>query len=203
MVAHFHFLFTQDSAENVYWNQVLYWPAKLLIMLVVLFLIWKKCNPEQPFYGTSGKGFDVKPYLGMLAFMLPLLLWAATQRDFLAIYPKLKNSTFLMNNGRWYHTLLYELSYGTDFLSIELFFRGFLVLAFAKWVGKEAVLPMALFYCTIHFGKPLGECICSYFGGIILGAVTLHTRSIWGGLMVHLGIAWLMELGGAFGHGWI
>jgi hypothetical protein len=67
-------------------------------------------------------------------------------------------------------------------------------------VGKAAILPMACFYCTIHFGKPLGECISSYFGGMILGIVVYHTRSIFGGLMVHLGIAWLMEIGGYVGN---
>ena len=71
---------------------------------------------------------------------------------------------------------------------------------FIKWAGKDAILPMACFYCTIHFGKPLGECISSYFGGIILGVVVYHTRSIYGGLLVHLGIAWLMELGGYIGN---
>ena len=64
-----------------------------------------------------------------------------------------------------------------------------------KWAGKDAILPMACFYCTIHFGKPLGECISSYFGGMLLGIVVYNTRSIFGGLMVHLGIAWLMEIG--------
>ena len=74
------------------------------------------------------------------------------------------------------------------------------MLAFAKWAGKEAILPMAIFYCTIHFGKPMGECISSYFGGIILGVVTYHTKTILGGFIVHVGIAWLMELGGYFGN---
>jgi membrane protease YdiL (CAAX protease family) len=137
----------------------------------------------------------------MLALMIPLIALAATQKDFLQVYPKIKNVAFL-NNSPWYYKLLYELSYGLDFFTIELFFRGFLVLAFAKWVGKAAILPMALFYCTIHFGKPLGECISSYFGGLILGAVTLHTRSIWGGLMVHVGIAWLMEMFGYIAVNW-
>lgn len=200
MVAHFSFRFAGDDLENNYWNQVLYWPLKLAVIVLVLFLIWRRCHPEQAFYGMQAKGFNATPYFGMLALMVPLLLWAATQRDFLAVYPKFQNSDFLVQKGRWYHVFLYELSYGSDFISIELFFRGFLVLAFVKWVGKEAVLPMALFYCTIHFGKPLGECISSYFGGLILGAVTLHTRSIWGGLIVHLGIAWLMELFGYLGH---
>ena len=95
---------------------------------------------------------------------------------------------------------LYELSYGIDFVTIEFFFRGFLILAFARYAGKQAILPVAAFYCSIHFGKPLFECITSYFGGIILGAVVFNTRSIWGGLIVHLGIAWLMELAGYLGH---
>jgi hypothetical protein len=200
MMAQFNFRFTSLAFENVYWNQIVYWPLKMVVLVTALFIIWKRFNPEQPFYGTSTKGFNIKPYAGLLLLMIPLLLWAATQRDFLAIYPKLKNSYYVNHSGQWYHKLLYELSYGVDFFSIELFFRGFLVLAFATWAGKDAVLPMALFYCTIHFGKPLGECISSYFGGLILGAITMQTRSIWGGLMVHLGIAWLMELFGFFGH---
>ena len=85
-------------------------------------------------------------------------------------------------------------------LAARCLFVIFLVLAFARWAGKDAILPMAIFYCTIHFGKPLGECISSYFGGMILGVVSYHTRTIIGGFLVHVGIAWLMELGGYIGH---
>ena len=137
----------------------------------------------------------------MLLIMLPLIAAASTQPDFLSMYPKLKT---IIENGEventWWQKTLFELSYGTDFISIELFFRGFLILAFIKWAGKDAILPMACFYCTIHFGKPLAECISSYFGGIILGIVVYHTRSILGGLIVHLGIAWMMEVGGYIGN---
>jgi hypothetical protein len=59
---------------------------------------------------------------------------------------------------------------------------------------------MAVFYCAIHFGKPMAECISSFFGGIILGVITYNTRTIWGGVIVHLGIAWLMEIGGCLGN---
>jgi hypothetical protein len=134
--------------------------------------------------------------------MVPLIAAASTQADFLAMYPKLK-SFFLTDenmNLSWLHKLLFELSYGSDFFSIEIFFRGFLILAFIKWVGKDAILPMACFYCTIHFGKPLGECISSYFGGLLLGIIVYNTRSMFGGLMIHLGIAWLMEIGGYLGN---
>ena len=193
--------FSNNRIQNAYWNQVIYWPFKLVIVTTVLFIIWKLTKEKQPFYGISIKDFSFKPYLLMLLIMVPLVAAASTQPDFLAMYPKLKSISFLKdqhNNGLY--KILYELSYGSDFVSIELFFRGFLILAFAKWFGKDAILPMACFYCTIHFGKPLGECISSFFGGLILGVVTYHTRTIFGGLMVHLGIAWMMELGGYLGN---
>lgn len=201
MAASVHFQLVPTEAWNVYWNKVIYWPWKLAGMMAVLFLLWKNFHPNQKFYGLSTKEFNAKPYLIMLFIMLPLIAAASTQQDFLSIYPKIKNIAFLKNqeHSGWLQ-LLYELSYGSDFLGIEIFFRGFLVLAFVQWLGKDAILPMALFYCTIHFGKPVGECISSFFGGLLLGVVTYHTRSIYGGLIVHLGIAWLMELGGYLGH---
>ena len=195
------FHFTHNIPENAYWNQVIYWPFKLAIFIIVLLIVWKLYDSDKPFYGTGTRYFRVKPYAIMLLIMLPLIAAAATQPDFLAMYPKLKSVAYLsaQQHSGWYK-LLFELSYGTDFISIELFFRGFLIIAFAKWVGKDAILPMAMFYCTIHFGKPLGECISSFFGGLILGVITFNTQTIWGGLMVHLGIAWLMELGGYIGN---
>lgn len=200
MVADVNFNLSGDKLQNSYWNQVIYWPLKVVVVTSLLFIVWKLTKEEQPFYGIKIKEFDFTPYLLMLLIMTPLIAAASTQSDFLQMYPKLKNISFLNNeNNSGLYKLLYELSYGSDFFTIELFFRGFLVLAFVKWFGKNTILPMALFYCTIHFGKPLGECISSYFGGLILGIVVYHTRSIFGGLIVHLGIAWLMELGGYLG----
>lgn len=198
MALNTNFPFSSRLDWNVYWNQVYYWPARLLILTSILLLVWRIFDRYQPFYGLNTRNFKWKPYLLMLLCMVPLIAAASTQADFLAMYPKLK--TVLHLNGdvhlSWLHKLLFELSYGSDFLGIEIFFRGFLILAFIKWAGMDAILPMACFYCTIHFGKPLGECISSYFGGILLGIVVYNTRSIYGGLIVHLGIAWLMEIGG-------
>jgi hypothetical protein len=183
-----------------YWNQVLYWPFKLLVVGLLVYVIWKMYEGKGKLYGFSSSNSGLKPYFFMLLLMVPLVALASTQPDFLTVYPKLRH---MQPPGSpesiGLYQVLFELSYGSDFLTIELFFRGFLVLAFARWVGTRAILPMALFYCAIHFGKPLGECISSYFGGLLLGIITYHTRSIWGGLIIHLGIAWLMELGGYVG----
>src|SRR4030095_6749576 len=194
--------FSSDANWNEYWNQVYHWPVRLAIVVAILFLLWSRFDREQPFYGLTTSNFKWKPYLLMLLLMVPLIGAASTQNDFLATYPKLKSILHFDESIRlsWFHKLLFEISYGSDFFGIEVFFRGFLVLAFIKWVGKDAILPMACFYCTIHFGKPLVECISSYFGGLLLGIVVYNTRSIYGGLIVHLGIAWLMEIGGYIGN---
>jgi hypothetical protein len=193
---------SNNSYCDYYWNQVIYWPIRLVVLSLILFIIWKLFYSKESFFGLTVKGFNWKPYLIMLLIMVPLIAAASTQPDFLSMYPKLTDVDPALSGvkNKWFYHLLHELSYGTDFISVELFFRGFLILAFIKVVGKDAILPMACFYCTIHFGKPLGECISSYFGGMILGIVVYNTRSIIGGLMVHLGIAWLMELGGYIGN---
>ena len=156
----------------------------------------------QGFYGLSAKKFNLFPYFLMLLIMLPLIAAASTQPDFLSSYPKMKTILPLPDGADpgWFYKLLFQLSYGSDFFSVELFFRGFLIIGLMKWAGKDVILPMACFYCTRHFGKPLGECISSYFGGILLGIISYNTKSIYGGLIVHLGIAWLMEAGGYFGN---
>ncbi len=191
------FIKWSDDYWKRYQQIVVEWPVKCLLMTIVIVLIWKMFRWEKPIAGTRATT-SLKPYLLLLLMMVPLIAFAATQADFGAAYPKLKRIAFIYPHveSAWPWKWLFEAAYGSDFITIELFFRGFVVLAFARWVGKDAILPMAAFYCTIHFGKPLFECISSYFGGMILGIVVYQTRSIWGGLIVHLGIAWMMEAAG-------
>ena len=191
------------SGWAVYWDRyaiiVLQLPLKLLLLLL---LLWgcRRMIPA-PRFGLSVQNFKAGPYFLLLACMIPLVALAATRPDFQQMYPKVKSIAFLNDHVqmRWPWQLLYELSYGLDFFTIELFFRGWLVVGLFHFAGRQAILPMAAFYCTIHFGKPLGECISSFFGGLVLGVIAARTRSIFGGLIVHLGIAWLMELGGWLG----
>ncbi|MDR3713889.1 MAG: hypothetical protein P4L51_13790 [Puia sp.] len=198
-----------------YWLLILQLPVKLLVILGLLYACWRLGRKtggggegtdypdgNDSFYGLTAKGFSALPYFKILLLLLPLVAIASTQHDFLQTYPRMKNMAFLSErvHPAWPWQLLYELSYGLDFVSIELFFRGFLVLGFVRFAGIHAILPMAAFYCTIHFGKPLGECISSFFGGLALGVIAWRSRTILGGLIVHLGLAWMMELGGWLGN---
>lgn len=198
---HINLPISKDPEWNRYWNIILYWPLRMFIITAILFIIWKVFHPAIPLYGLHSDKFNFTPYFIMLLIMLPLIAIASAQAGFLSTYPKLNHILPLPPgaNPIW-HKLLFEASYGSDFFTIEIFFRGFLVIGFMQWIGKDAILPMACFYCSIHFGKPVAECISSFFGGLLLGIVSYHTKSIYGGLIVHLGIAWMMEFGGFIGH---
>lgn len=186
-----------DPADWRYWKVVLNWPLKAALLFLIIRLLWKWFGYNQPVAGLTRKGFRAGPYFVLLLLMIPLILFAASRPDFQLVYPKAQLINRLYSDPPLWRYLLFELCYGSDFFTIELFFRGFLVLAFIRYAGKDAILPVAAFYCSIHFGKPLFECITSYFGGLLLGIVVSRTGTIWGGLIVHLGIAGLMELAGA------
>ena len=166
----------------------------VFIPILVFYKIYDRDSGHA--YGLSPKKFDVKPYFVMLLIMLPLLIGASFHKSFLRQYPMYNTSDGHLYLGvpEWVTVLGYELAYGFDFITLEFLFRGFMILALVPLVGRRAVLAMATIYCFLHFGKPAGEAISSIFGGYILGVIALETRSIWGGVIVHLGIAWLMEI---------
>jgi hypothetical protein len=158
---------------------------------------WKIMDSKKmPLYGFGLGKFDVKPYLLMLACMLPLLIVASFGADFQSSYPVYKDKGFSVAMGipEWVSASFFEFCYGFDFVMVEFIFRGFMVMALIEVVGIHAVIPMASVYCVFHFGKPIGETISSFFGGALLGIVAYHSRSIYGGVLVHWGIAFLMEL---------
>ena len=160
------------------------------------------------FYGLKPKRKGLLVYLMLLGLMVPVILFASFQPDFLEAYPTYRNMAphEVLNVPEWITALGYELAYGWDFVPTELIFRGFMVIGLSyilqtgispmqnsSLARPGPVLPMIVWYATIHFGRPLGETVSSLFGGYILGVLALSTRSIWGGLFIHIGIAWLME----------
>lgn len=168
----------------------------LVLLGIPCALYWAFVDRKvQPLYGFKARDVTLWPYFVLLAAMMPLLLAASTQPDFQQTYPRAARTALPADDPQWWLlTLFYELCYSLDFVVTEFFFRGFLILAFAKYAGHRAILPMCAFYVSIHFDKPLGEAISSFFGGLILGVLAYRTGSIYGGIIVHLGIALAMEI---------
>lgn len=196
--------FIDDLAHEIAQPKTYRWVSKIFnnllgifTMMLPFFVLYRLYDrKEKHLYGLAPKRFDVKPYITMLAIMVPLIIAASFLPSFLNQYPMYESTraSAQLAVPEWIAVAGYELAYGLNFVSIEFFFRGFLVIGMISVLGRGAVVPMACVYCFLHFGKPMGEAISSIFGGYILGVVAYETRGIWGGVIVHVGIAWMMEL---------
>jgi hypothetical protein len=175
--------------------------AYSLFTLLVPFALFYKLfdKKEVGWYGLNLKNFNWKPYLSMLLIMLPIIAIASFEKGFISYYPryKLNSAAHFLGVPEWVPVLVYELVYGWDFMSVELTFRGFLVIGMTTLLGRRSVLPMVVTYCFLHFGKPPVEAIGSVFGGYILGVIAFYSRSIFGGVLLHVGVAWVMEIAAA------
>lgn len=165
----------------------------IIIPSFIVYIFIRKFKPE--LFGLRLNGANIKPYFWLLIFMTPIVFGAAFfDPDFLAYYPSYNEvSASTLSYAKWVKIGVYELFYGFDFISVELLFRGFMVVALSKFVGKHAILPMVACYAFLHFGKPMMETIGSVFGGFALGVLAYESKNIYGGLIVHLGVAWGME----------
>ncbi|MFK7810548.1 MAG: CPBP family intramembrane glutamic endopeptidase [Saprospiraceae bacterium] len=185
-------------AERYFYRKTILAAKTVVIYTVLLVLFYKLVEKvKSNWYGLTTPDFNWRPYALMLLVMVPLIAAAATQPDFLASYPKLRMSVF--KEDYWNYFVIYEPVYLLGFIMIEWLFRGFLVIGMVHLLGHRAILPAAALYCVFHFGKPAGECISSFFGGYILGVFAYYSRSIWGGIIVHMGIALLMDLAAVIG----
>jgi len=176
----------------------------LAVALIVLY--WAATHRRhQPLYGLRHRGVHWRPYLMIGLLVVPLVWVGSLRADFLAQYPRYAPGPEAAWLGlpQWAVTLFFEFWYGFDFLFVELFFRGMLVLGVARYAGPGAIMPMVAAYAFLHFQKPWGETVCSVLGGGALGVISLRSGSIYGGLFVHLVVAWGMEVMAAWQRGWL
>lgn len=188
--------------ERHFTSKVLYWGSTLVTTVIPLLLFHRYFEKGNAFiYGLNTKKNDLKPYLILLSITAVFIIGGSFFSDIQDYYPRYKHSFggALAEDRSWPEAIsigFYEGAYGLSFLGVEMFFRGFLILGFYRIVGPKVVLAMVASYAFLHFGKPLTETVSSIFGGFILGVLVLRTKNIWGGVLIHVGVAWLMELMG-------
>ncbi len=185
------------TGEREFIKQMVFNLKRILPFLIIFYGVKRKYDKDDNYlFGLRIRGMSYKPFFVMLILMVPLIAIASYMPDFQKAYPQYK---FWLYDGAFGLTPIqaagvFEFVYGLDFASIELLYRGALVVGMARVLGREAVLPMAGAYVILHFGKPLGEAISSFFGGFILGVHALEKKNIFGGIIIHVGIAYLMEI---------
>jgi len=165
----------------------------MLLLSLLLYLIIRDIKPSD--MGLRLRKVNLRPFFALIIIIIPMIVWASFNNNFLNTYPGFKPWDYevLFKIPKLITSVIYEFVYGIDFIAIEFAFRGLLVILIARYIGKDAVLPMAVVYCFLHFGKPEVETISSFLGGYFLGVVALSTRSIAPGVILHLSLAFMMD----------
>ena len=170
-----------------------WWSGWRVIGYVILPFILIKCLPGERIrdYHLSTRGFlsHAWIYIAMYLCFLPVLIYASTTPAFRHTYP-----FYRMANRSPFDLWAWEALYAAQFLSLEIFFRGFILKALRRRLGSNAVFVMIVPYCMIHYGKPMPETLGAILAGVLLGTLAMRTKSIWGGVLIHVGVAMTMDV---------
>ena len=185
----------RKEATNLQLFDLIYWTLcrilfYLLIPLFAIRFLLKKSSSGFGWRGSNNLKKDLKIFVVFFCFMLPLVYLVSTQDSFLMKYPFYRPSD---SSDIWPNLIIWEIFYFMQFVSLEFFFRGFMVHGLKDDVGDYSVLFMVIPYCMIHFQKPFLETIGAVFAGLILGYLSLRKGSIFTGIALHFGVAIAMD----------
>jgi membrane protease YdiL (CAAX protease family) len=128
-------------------------------------------------------------YVVLFLLVLPAVIVASFTAPFQHTYP------FYKCAGRSaFDFVAWELLYAIQFVSLEFFFRGYMLQSLKRTMGAYAIFVMIVPYCMIHYGKPLLETMGAILAGLILGTLALRTGSIWCGALIHISVAITMDV---------
>ena len=150
-------------------------------------------------YGVALKG-QLKHlwiYAVLYLLVLPVVILASFTAPFQHTYP------FYKCAGRSaFDFVSWEILYAAQFVSLEFFFRGYMLQSLKRTMGAYAIFVMIVPYCMIHYGKPILETNGAIVAGLILGTLALRTGSIWCGALIHISVAITMDVLALVHVGW-
>lgn len=171
----------------VWWSGWRVFGYVIIPMLVLLVLPGEHLRD----YHFSFKGFFKHLWIYVLLYLLilPGVIAASTTKSFRHTYP-----FYRMANRSSFDLWAWQALYAAQFVALEVFFRGFILQGLRRAFGANAIFVMIVPYCMIHYGKPLPETIGAILAGLILGTIAMRTKSIWGGALIHIGVATTMDV---------
>jgi len=167
MVDHYHKL-----TAYKYWDRVILY----LVIPLFIILIFFRENPKE--YGfTFG---DWK--LGLTYTVIGILFMAPV--------------IYFLGSGdaamkKYYERFLIGLPWTTflDLIGWEFFFRGWILFAYARKFGHEALWLQAVPFAIAHISKPEIETLSTIFGGFAFGWIAWRTKSFVYPFLIHWFIA--------------
>lgn len=163
MVDHYHRL-----TPYKYWDRVILY---LVIPLLIILILFRE-NPRE--YGFSLGDWKlglIYTALGIL-LMTPVIYYLGSGDESMKAYyerflPGLPWTTFL------------------DLIGWEFIFRGWILFAYARKFGAEALWLQAVPFALAHMGKPEVETLSTIFGGFAFGWVAWRTKSFLYPFLIH------------------
>jgi membrane protease YdiL (CAAX protease family) len=156
------------------------------------YVVWWFAFPRDNLrdLGLRFAGFRQHSWLYALfvVIMVPILIIVSRQSDFGSYYP-----IYSLAGRSWADFLVWETVYISQFVGLEMFFRGWWIRT-TRIFGTGAIFSMIVPYCMVHFGKPYLEACAALIAGVVLGSLSIRTRSIWAGVAVHVTVAILMDV---------
>ncbi len=183
--------FRDDTYGSLY--QLGYWAIATFVGYLVIPALYVVATMRKSLVqmGLSFRGTleHASLYLALYMVIFPAVYLMSSTASFQHTYP------FYQHAGRsLYDFILWELLYALQFLSLEFFFRGFLIHGLKARFGFYSIFVSVIPYCMIHFGKPFPEAIGAILAGVTLGAFSLFTGNIWLGVLIHVSVAVSMDL---------
>jgi membrane protease YdiL (CAAX protease family) len=183
------------TSVHAEWNDLAFWAAVNIAayvipaVLVIRYVLRERVRD----YGVRVRGIlpHAGTYILLFALAAPLIVAVSYTESFQDKYPFWQPGP---SDSLWPYLFAWWLLYWLQFCALEFFFRGFLVHGLVPRLGWAAIFAMALPYNMLHFGKPMPEALAAIVGGIVLGTLSLKTRSIWWGAALHISIALTMDL---------
>jgi len=190
-----HHQWTREFRAHPY-RQLLgyvWWGFWHLLCFIALPMLCIKLVLKQRLAQYGWQWGDVhKHWLGYVLLVSPIMVFAllaSFRDDFSNHYPFYKLAKL-----SWFDFLAWELIYITQFVAVEFFFRGFIVNGLRIPFGSLSIAVMCLPYLMLHFPKLWLESTGAIAFGFLLGILALRSKSIWGGVMVHVCIALMMDV---------
>ena len=171
-----------------------WWALWRFLGYVVIPVIVILCMPGERVrdYYLSFKNFRSKAGIYLVLFLLILPVVIAAPHLFPNFY--LTYPFYKWANRSAFDLWAWEAMYAVQFMSLEFFFRGFMLKALRPRFGSYAIFVMVVPYCMIHYGKPMPETLGAIVAGTVLGTLAMRTRSIWGGVLIHIAVAITMDM---------
>ena len=174
-------------------HSLLFWAASCALFYLFIPMAYRSWRNPQAH--SLFRIHIPKSHWRIYGWILLLMIVPLVCASFLSAFQQTYPFVYIPRGEHFTEILFYwEIGYLLQFISVEYFFRGFLLFSFEKQMGKMAVIVPLIPYVMIHFGKPFPETLGAIVAGLVLGTMALRSRSIVPGILVHFSIAIGMDL---------